>query len=134
MQQNGLLGVGGVGLLGCMLGLWPTLLGVLSLLGWAAAEAAELAWEYWKVHSEPGVLYLGKRSRSHEAVMMHKIHSLEDYIASAKCLGKGLISPTKPLCSFCLLNSSKPVEVMKGLPGVVLRMLRCVEHHWDLCR
>ncbi|CAL8470893.1 g10435 [Coccomyxa elongata] len=62
VQQNGLLGVGGVGLLGCMLGLWPTLLGVLSLLGWAAAEAAELAWEYWKVHSEPGVLYLGERA------------------------------------------------------------------------
>lgn len=65
VQQNGLLGVGAVGLLGCILGLWPTLLGVLSLLGWAAVEAAELAWEYWKVHSEPGVLYLGKRSCPH---------------------------------------------------------------------
>ncbi|BDA45514.1 hypothetical protein COCOBI_07-3010 [Coccomyxa sp. Obi] len=62
VQQNGLLGVGGVGLLGCILGLWPTLLGVLSLLGWSAVEAAELAWEYWKVHSEPGVLYLGERA------------------------------------------------------------------------
>ncbi len=59
VQQNGLLGVGGLGLLGCLLGLWPSLLGLLGLLGWAAAEAGELAWEYWKVHSEPGVLYLG---------------------------------------------------------------------------
>lgn len=97
MQQNGLLGVGGVGLLGCMLGLWPTLLGVLSLLGWAAAEAAELAWEYWKVHSEPGVLYLGKRRRSHEDVTMHKVHSLEDHIASVKCLDKAL-SPRQSHC------------------------------------
>jgi hypothetical protein len=60
VQQNGLLGVGGVALLGCLLGSWPALLGLLSLLGWSAAVAGELAWEYWKVHSEPGVLYLGK--------------------------------------------------------------------------
>ena len=64
VQQNGLLGVGAVGLVGCILGLWPTLLGVLCLMGWSAVEAAELAWEYWKVHSEPGVLYLGECSRS----------------------------------------------------------------------
>ncbi|KAK9904192.1 hypothetical protein WJX75_006390 [Coccomyxa subellipsoidea] len=62
VQQNGLLGVGGVALLGCLLGSWPALLGLLSLLGWSAAVAGELAWEYWKVHSEPGVLYLGERA------------------------------------------------------------------------
>lgn len=70
VQQNGLLGVGGVALLGCLLGVWPGLLGLLSLLGWTVGQAGELAWEYWKVHSEPGVLYLGERHTAYWSVVI----------------------------------------------------------------
>lgn len=53
MQQGALVGVGGAAaVLGCCTGRWPKLLGSLSLLAWAAAEAAKLAWRQHKAQPE----------------------------------------------------------------------------------
>ena len=53
MRPGVLLALGGAGAaLGCCAGRWPKLLGSLSLLAWAAAEAAKLAWQQHKAQPE----------------------------------------------------------------------------------
>lgn len=58
--QMALLVIGVFGLLlGSLLGIWPGLLGMLSLSGWTAGQAGSQAWEAWKGDRETAVRFLG---------------------------------------------------------------------------
>lgn len=61
--QMALMVIGVFGLLlGSLLGIWPGLLGTLSLLAWTAGQAGSQAWEAWKGDREMAIRFLGKLS------------------------------------------------------------------------
>jgi hypothetical protein len=63
MPQVALLGVAGVGAVaGAAVGTWPGLLGMLCLLGWAAAEAGKAAWQAIKAQPDAARPRLGEAS------------------------------------------------------------------------
>ena len=58
--QLALMGIGVLGLVaGGFLGTWPGLLGMLSLLGWAAGQAGSMAWDAVKGDEEMTANLLG---------------------------------------------------------------------------
>ena len=63
LVQLALMGVGVMGLLlGSVSGMRPGLLGVLSLLGWAAGQAGSLAWDAVKGDRDMAASLLGSSS------------------------------------------------------------------------